>query len=81
MMHSAGSRKEQGGSRVCYMVFTAPCNTGINIITIEADMSMRQIVTLADSVVKGQRTRIPPMKGAEWREFCWWIDFLRGYAM
>lgn len=44
-------------------------------------MSMRQIVTLADSVVKGQRTRIPPMKGAEWREFCWWIDFLRGYAM
>ncbi|EOB0221347.1 hypothetical protein RBH48_26870 [Escherichia coli] len=44
-------------------------------------MSMRQIVTLADSVVKGQPTRIPPMKLAEWREFCWWLDHLRGYAM
>lgn len=44
-------------------------------------MSLRQIVTLADAVVKGQPTRIPPMKGDEWHEFCWWLDHLRGYAM
>ena len=44
-------------------------------------MSFRQIVTPADAVVKGQPTRIPPMKGDEWREVCWWLDHLRGYAM
>lgn len=44
-------------------------------------MSTYQIVQLADSLVKGWETRIPAMKGEEWNQFRWWLNYLQGYAM
>lgn len=44
-------------------------------------MSTHQIVQLADSLVKGWETKIPAMKGEEWNQFRWWLNYLQGYAM
>ncbi|EMR6708199.1 hypothetical protein WJU99_005551 [Salmonella enterica] len=48
-------------------------------------MSTSQIVQLADSLVKGcasgKRTCIPAMKGNEWEQFRWWLNYLQGYEM
>ena len=44
-------------------------------------MSTRQIVQVAESLVKGHKTRIPPMNGEQWESFRWWLDYLRGYDM
>lgn len=48
-------------------------------------MSTQQIVQIADSLVKGsaigKRTRIPAMKGYEWEQFRWWLNYLQGYEM
>ena len=44
-------------------------------------MSTHQIVQLADSLVKGRETRIPAMKGCEWEQFRWWLNYLQGYQM
>lgn len=44
-------------------------------------MSTQQIVQVADSLVKGWETRIPAMKGTEWDQFRWWLNYLQGYAM
>ncbi|WP_323839659.1 hypothetical protein [Photorhabdus africana] len=41
-------------------------------------MSTHQIVQLADSLVKGWETRIPAMKGEEWNQFRWWLNYLQG---
>ena len=44
-------------------------------------MSTRQIVQLADSLVKGWETRIPAMKFSEWDQFRWWLNYLQGFEM
>ncbi|ELJ3359163.1 hypothetical protein QQU05_004462 [Salmonella enterica] len=44
-------------------------------------MSTRQIVQLADSLVKGWETKIPAMKFSEWDQFRWWLNYLQGYEM
>ncbi|EOM8713464.1 hypothetical protein ACNCVN_004619 [Escherichia coli] len=44
-------------------------------------MSTRQIVQLADSLVKGWETRIPAMTFSEWDQFRWWLNYLKGYEM
>ncbi len=48
-------------------------------------MSTAQIVQVADSLVKGiargKTTRVPAMKGREWEQFRWWLNYLQGYAM
>ncbi len=44
-------------------------------------MSTRQIVQLADSLVKGWETRIPAMTCTAWDQFRWWLNYLQGYEM
>lgn len=44
-------------------------------------MSMKEIVNLADSLVKGLEVKIPAMKPHEWDELRWWLNHLQGYAM
>lgn len=48
-------------------------------------MSTKQIVQIADSLVKGvangKATKVPAMKGEEWRQLTWWLNYLQGYAM
>ena len=44
-------------------------------------MSTRQIVQLADSLVKGWETRIPAMTCTEWDQFRWWLNYLQGEEM
>lgn len=39
------------------------------------------IVHLAEDLAKGQRRRVPGMKGEEWRFFIFWLEFFMGYSM
>lgn len=43
-------------------------------------MSMKQIITIADQLVKGWEVKIPAMKPHDWDELRWWMEHLRGYS-
>jgi hypothetical protein len=39
------------------------------------------IVHLAEDLAKGERRRVPPMNGDEWKHFCFWLEYYMGYSM
>lgn len=44
-------------------------------------MSTKQIVTLADQLVKGWEVKIPAMKGTDWDSLLWWLNHLKGHTL
>jgi len=40
-------------------------------------MSLKEIISLADSIVKGKRIKAPQLTGWELDELLWWVKTLR----